>query len=127
MHADSHLGIVQNWFTDAFLPWITPELLTPQQRAALEVRNIPAPQTEAKMRTWTLDDLWEAIAQRGQVSQYILASGMPGSTVGSESPPPPVKCPWHESYKNGECKFGSTALWIALGGGVALFVFMRRP
>ena len=59
----------------------------------------PAPQTEAKMRTWTPEDLWEALAQ--------YRAGWAAGLAQSAQLTPPTSSPQQKS--------AATWLWVAAG------------
>ncbi len=106
-------------------PSLTPELGTEQQQAALETRTVPAPETEAKLRTWSIDDIYEAIAQKGRAVQAVLVAGAPGGetadlTNGSG-------CGWHQTLgADGACHVGGWKFWLVAGGGAAGLLFLLR-
>jgi len=122
-----------NWFTEAFnfpgnvlqtvFPSLVPGITTEEQQAVLESRMPPAPETEAKQTDWTVKDLWEAQAQRGRTAAAIIGAG------GSQTPSaPPVSCEWYETFapSDTKCHFGSVALFVAVGGGLAALLLLRR-
>ncbi len=122
-----------NWFTEAFnapgnllqwmFPSLTPGLTTAQQEAALESRQVPAPETRAKMTDWSPPDIYEVAAQRAKTAAAIIGAGGPQDTS-----PPPVQCQWYEKYapSDGSCHFGSTALFLVAGAGVVGLLMLRR-
>jgi hypothetical protein len=128
-----HVGM-GNWFTEVFnapgnivqwmFPSTTPELATGRAEAVYETRLPPAPETAPKQKTWSVEDLWESVAQRGGTEQTLMKT----LTSGGEPPPPPVRCQWYENYSpgDGKCHFGSTGLWVVAGGGLAALLLLRR-
>ena len=83
----------------------------------------PAPQTEARMRTWTPEDLWEAERQRARERERV-GQAVPAPTG------PPVQCAWYQTVEQGVCRFGGLNAWIAVAGlagaGVLIAVQRRR-
>jgi len=111
-------------------PSLTPELGTEQQQAALETRTVPAPETEAKMRTWSIDDIYEAIAQKGKAVQVVLTAGVhqgePVDLTGAAGKRP-TGCGWHETLgADGACHVGGWKFWLVAGGGVTGLLYLLR-
>lgn len=83
------LGIIWPWDPETIWPWdvFIPGAIAKKvamkkatETIATPALTPPAPQTEAKLKTWTLEDLWEAINQK---QQAFIESG--GTAVGMTS------------------------------------------
>lgn len=105
-------------------PSTTPAIDTTVSQAYQRVLTPAAPRTAAKLTDWTVPDLWEAQAQRGDVGSDLLrAAG------GQQQTPADVldRCSWYQNADSaGQCNFGSTLFWIAAAGGVAAIVYMGK-
>jgi hypothetical protein len=105
-------------------PSTVPTVDTTVSDAYLQSMNAAAPQTAAKQKTWTPEDLWEAQAQKGTAASSIVAAA-----AGQDQTSAPAKktCSWYQTLGSDEsCSFGSTLLWGALiAGGAALFLARR--
>jgi hypothetical protein len=133
MHAN--LGFVYSGpFSDLFnlpgniiqylFPSTTPSLDTTVSEAYQKTLTPAAPQTEAKMTDWTVADLYESQAQKGQVGSSMLqaAAGQQQTTANVAD-----NCSWYQTANSaGQCSFGSTMLWIAAAGAAAAVVYMGR-
>lgn len=111
-------GLIWPWQTEFIWPWdvITGEaakkgaLIKAMRTIPLPSTAPPAPQTEAKMRTWTPEDIAEAQAQQTiayEATMKATADGGAAAPVGEE------KFPW-------------TAVLLVGGGVLALLLVVRR-
>ena len=106
-------------------PSTVPTVDTTVSDAYRQSMNAAAPKTAAKMTTWTINDLWEAQAQKGATASSIVAA----AAGKDQTPAPPKgKCSWYQTLESDEsCSFGSPLFWGALiAGGAALFYFKTQ-